>query len=61
MKVMVIQGPNINMLGVREVRIYGAMKMEDIHTQMKMAASQNNVELDFFQSNFEGEIVDKHY
>ncbi|EAM0197452.1 type II 3-dehydroquinate dehydratase [Campylobacter coli] len=59
MKVMVIQGPNINMLGVREVRIYGAMKMEDIHTQMKMAASQNNIELDFFQSNFEGEIVDK--
>lgn len=59
MKIMVIQGPNINMLGVREVRIYGAMKMEDIHTQMKMAASQNNVELDFFQSNFEGEIVDK--
>ncbi len=50
MKVMVIQGPNINMLGVREVRIYGAMKMEDIHTQMKMAASQNNVELDFFKA-----------
>ncbi|TKX31584.1 type II 3-dehydroquinate dehydratase [Campylobacter estrildidarum] len=59
MKIMVIQGPNINMLGVREVNIYGAMKMDDIHEQMKIAASQNNVELDFFQSNFEGEIVDK--
>ncbi|WP_105197305.1 type II 3-dehydroquinate dehydratase, partial [Campylobacter jejuni] len=59
MKIMVIQGPNINMLGVREIGIYGAMKMEDIHAQMKIAASQNNVELDFFQSNFEGEIVDK--
>lgn len=35
------------------------MKMEEIHEQMKLAASQNNVELDFFQSNFEGEIVDK--
>ncbi|TKX33018.1 type II 3-dehydroquinate dehydratase [Campylobacter aviculae] len=59
MKIMVIQGPNINMLGVREVNIYGAMKMDDIHEQMKIAASQNNVELDFFQSNFEGEIIDK--
>ncbi|EMX9842172.1 type II 3-dehydroquinate dehydratase [Campylobacter upsaliensis] len=59
MKIMVIQGPNINMLGFREVGIYGAMKMEEIHEQMQNAASQNGVELDFFQSNFEGEIVDK--
>lgn len=59
MKIMVIQGPNINMLGVREVGIYGAMKMEQIHEQMQIAASQNNIELEFFQSNFEGEIVDK--
>lgn len=59
MKIMVIQGPNINMLGLREVGIYGAMKMEEIHDQMRLAASQNGVELDFFQSNFEGELVDK--
>lgn len=59
MKIMVIQGPNINMLGFREVGIYGAMKMEEIHKQMQNVASQNGVELDFFQSNFEGEIVDK--
>ncbi|WP_297194096.1 type II 3-dehydroquinate dehydratase [uncultured Campylobacter sp.] len=59
MKVMVIQGPNINMLGLRETAIYGPMKMEDIHEQMKIAASQNNVEIEFFQSNYEGEIVDK--
>ena len=56
---MVIQGPNINMLGFREVGIYGAMKMEEIHEQMKSAASQSGVEINFFQSNFEGEIVDK--
>lgn len=57
---MVIQGPNINMLGHRETGLYGLMKMEDIHEQMKIAAKQQgNVELDFFQSNFEGEIVDK--
>ena len=60
MKIMVIQGPNINMLGIREAAIYGAMKMEDIHDQMKLAASQQGgIELEFFQSNFEGEIVDK--
>ncbi|CAD7288391.1 MULTISPECIES: type II 3-dehydroquinate dehydratase [Campylobacter] len=59
LKVMVIQGPNINMLGTREVQIYGAMSMEDIHKQMKLVADQNDVEIEFFQSNFEGEIVDK--
>ncbi|AJC91802.1 3-dehydroquinate dehydratase [Campylobacter subantarcticus LMG 24377] len=59
MKVMVIQGPNINMLGVRETHIYGNMKMEDIHEQMKIAAKQANAEIEFFQSNFEGELVDK--
>ncbi len=59
MKIMVIQGPNINMLGLRETAIYGPMKMQDIHEQMRLAASQNNVEIEFFQSNYEGEIVDK--
>lgn len=59
MKIMVIQGPNINMLGYRETGTYGLMKMEQIHEQMRLAASQNNVELEFFQSNFEGEIIDK--
>lgn len=59
MKIMVIQGPNINMLGLREPSIYGAMKMEDIHKQMKAVADQSGNEIEFFQSNFEGEIVDK--
>ena len=59
MKICVIQGPNLNMLGVRETNIYGPMKLEDIHNQMKAVAEQNNVEIEFFQSNLEGEIVDK--
>ncbi len=59
MKVMVIQGPNLNMLGIREQQIYGPMKLEDIHTQMKAFAEANGMEIEFFQSNFEGEIVDK--
>ena len=59
MKIAVIQGPNLNMLGVREQQIYGPMRMEQIHAQMKEFATQNNVEIEFFQSNLEGEIVDK--
>lgn len=59
MKIMVIQGPNLNMLGVREQHIYGPVKLEQIHAGMKEFAEQNNVEIDFAQSNLEGEIVDK--
>ncbi|MEN8303389.1 MAG: type II 3-dehydroquinate dehydratase [Campylobacterota bacterium] len=59
MKIVVIQGPNLNMLGVREQQIYGPMKLEQIHAQMKEVATQNGVDIEFFQSNLEGEIVDK--
>jgi 3-dehydroquinate dehydratase-2 len=59
MKVMVIQGPNLNMLGIREQNIYGNMKLEDIHNNMESFAQQNGMQLEFFQSNLEGEIVDK--
>ena len=59
MKIVVIQGPNLNMLGMREQNIYGPMKLEDIHGQMKSYAEQNKLEIEFFQSNLEGEIVDR--
>ena len=59
MKIAVIQGPNLNMLGIREQHIYGSMSLEQIHEQLKSAAEQNGVELEFFQSNLEGEIVDR--
>ncbi len=59
MKIVVIQGPNLNMLGVREQHFYGPMKLEHIHAQMKDVASQNGIEIEFFQSNLEGEIVDR--
>ena len=59
MKVVVIQGPNLNMLGIREKNVYGPMKLEDIHGQMKQYAEQNKLEIEFFQSNLEGEIVDR--
>lgn len=59
MKIVVIQGPNLNMLGLREQHIYGQMKLEQIHEQMKISAEQGGVEIEFFQSNLEGEIVDR--
>lgn len=59
MKIVVIQGPNLNMLGIREQNIYGPMKLDDIHAQMRGFAEQNSVEIEFFQSNLEGEIVDR--
>lgn len=59
MRVLVIQGPNLNMLGHRDPRIYGTMTLEQIHQNMRAFAKQNNLDLDFFQSNFEGEIIDK--
>ena len=59
MKIAVIQGPNLNMLGIREPHIYGSMGLEQIHEQLKAAAVQNGVEVEFFQSNLEGEIVDR--
>ena len=59
MKIAVIQGPNLNMLGIREQHIYGPMSLDQIHEQLKGAAGQNGVEVEFFQSNLEGEIVDR--
>ncbi|MBS4069220.1 MAG: type II 3-dehydroquinate dehydratase [Sulfurimonas sp.] len=59
MKIVVIQGPNLNMLGIREPQVYGPMKLEQIHTQMREFATQSGLEIEFFQSNFEGELVDK--
>ena len=59
MKIAVIQGPNLNMLGIREQHIYGPMSLDQIHEQLKGAAAQNGVEVEFFQSNLEGEIIDR--
>lgn len=59
MKIRVIQGPNINMLGHRDPAMYGVLTMEQIHENLEQIAKQAGVEIDFFQSNYEGEIVDK--
>jgi len=58
MKIKVIHGPNLNLLGIREVNVYGPMKLEEINKNLEMAAKQNGFEIEFFQSNHEGDIVD---
>lgn len=58
MKVLVINGPNINMLGIREPEIYGQATYKDLIAFVEKAASKLSVEVAFFQSNHEGAIVD---
>lgn len=59
MKVVVIQGPNLNMLGHRDPRIYGSVKLEQIHNNLEKLARDNKFDIEFFQSNFEGELIDR--
>jgi len=59
MKILVLQGPNINMLGRRKTEHYGTMTMDEIHSRMAEKAKKLDCELVFFQSNHEGALVDK--
>jgi 3-dehydroquinate dehydratase II len=59
MKLLVINGPNINMLGAREPDIYGKQDYEALLTGLEAFAQQHGVAVDAYQSNVEGEIVDK--
>ena len=58
MKILVINGPNINMLGLREPEIYGNKTYNDLLNYIKSHCDKNNIEVEFFQSNHEGAIVD---
>ena len=57
MKVIIINGPNLNLLGVREKSIYGNISFEDYFNNLKQEFSE--LKLEYFQSNIEGEIIDK--
>ena len=59
MKILVINGPDINMLGIREKNIYGSKSYDDLVNFIKSAAKEKGVETEFFQSNHEGDIVDR--
>ncbi len=59
MRILVINGPNINMLGTREPDIYGKNTYADLCKMIKSYAAEKNVEVKLFQSNHEGSIVDE--
>ena len=58
-KILIINGPNLNLLGKREEEIYGTISFDEILEDLKEAAVKNNAGLDYFQSNHEGEIIDR--
>jgi 3-dehydroquinate dehydratase-2 len=58
MKILVIHGPNLNLLGKRDPAKYGTLTMSDINAQLQLLAHEAECELEFFQSNHEGAIID---
>lgn len=59
MKILVINGPNINMLGIREPQIYGNRTYSDLLEKIKAYCNSKNIEVECFQSNHEGALIDK--
>ncbi|MBZ4644728.1 MAG: 3-dehydroquinate dehydratase [Petroclostridium sp.] len=58
-KILVIHGPNLNLLGIREKGIYGTETFDSINDRIRQEAEKLGVQVDIFQSNHEGEIIDK--
>ena len=59
MKILVINGPNMNMLGIREPELYGEGRLKDLEGIIDMRCDSLGIECEFFQSNHEGAIIDK--
>ena len=57
--VLVLQGPNLNLVGTREPEIYGYESLEEIHTGLAARAAELRLAIDFFQSNHEGALIDR--
>lgn len=57
MKILVVNGPNLNLLGTREPEVYGTLTLEKVNKELLKYAKELGVDIEFFQSNVEGEIV----
>jgi len=57
MKIFIVNGPNLNMLGKREPKYYGSQTLDGINREIKAKADGLNIEVEFFQSNTEGDII----
>lgn len=58
-KVLVLNGPNLNLLGTREPEIYGSTTLDDIDKMLQQRGAEVGIAVDYFQSNHEGALVDK--
>ena len=59
MKILVVNGPNLNLLGRRKVEVYGTITLPEIESRLRKVAEELGVEMNFFQSNSEGALVDR--
>lgn len=57
-KILVVNGPNLNLLGKREPQVYGTSSLDKLNKRLEQMATELNTELVFFQSNHEGELID---
>lgn len=58
-KILVLNGPNLNLLGLREPGLYGVVTLQQIHQNLVNQVKNYDCEIEFFQSNHEGELIDK--
>lgn len=59
MKILVVNGPNLNFLGIREPLVYGSATYQDLCQMINNKAQSDNIEIEIFQSNHEGALIDK--
>lgn len=57
-KILIVNGPNLNLLGTREPHVYGTSTLDELNKRLAEMAGELKIELEFFQSNHEGELID---